>query len=58
MVIRLKPGVQPQQAVAELSALLTEFVRQFKLETKITSRLLTGSDQAHFIGEEKTNTVA
>jgi predicted permease len=35
-VIRLKPGVRPEQAIAELNALQAELVRQFKLETKTT----------------------
>jgi predicted permease len=34
-VIRLKPGVGPDQATAELNALLADFVRQYKLETTI-----------------------
>ncbi|HXB70315.1 MAG TPA: ABC transporter permease [Candidatus Acidoferrales bacterium] len=35
-VIRLKPGVPVAQAIAELNALLADFVRQFNLETKTT----------------------
>jgi predicted permease len=35
-VIRLKLGVRPERAIAELNALLAEFVQQFKLETKTT----------------------
>lgn len=35
-VLRLKPGVQPQQAIAEMNALLAEFAREFKLESKTT----------------------
>jgi putative ABC transport system permease protein len=35
-VIRLKPGVPVAQAIAELNGLLSDFVREFKLETKTT----------------------
>jgi putative ABC transport system permease protein len=34
-VIRLKPGVRPEPATAELNALLADFVRQFQIETRI-----------------------
>jgi putative ABC transport system permease protein len=34
-VIRLKPGVGQQQATAELNGLLADFVRQYKLQTRI-----------------------
>jgi predicted permease len=34
-VIRLKPGVSPTQAAAELNSLLVDFVRQYGLITKI-----------------------
>jgi putative ABC transport system permease protein len=34
-VIRLKPGIGPDRATAELNALLADFVRQYKLETTI-----------------------
>ena len=33
-IVRLKPGVQPQQAVAEMNALIAELVRQFHIESK------------------------
>ncbi|HEX3746994.1 MAG TPA: ABC transporter permease [Bryobacteraceae bacterium] len=35
-VIRLKPNVSPQHAIAELNALLADFVREYHLPTKIT----------------------
>jgi predicted permease len=35
-VIRLKPGVPVSQAIAEMNALLADFVRQFNLETRTT----------------------
>ena len=35
-VIRLKPGVQAGQAIGELNALMADFARQYKLETKTT----------------------
>jgi putative ABC transport system permease protein len=34
-VIRLKPGISPAHANAELNALLADFVRQFRFTTKI-----------------------
>jgi len=33
-VVRLKPGVQPQTAIAEMNALIADLVRQFKIESK------------------------
>lgn len=34
-VIRLKQGVRPEQATAELNALLADFVRQYKLQYRV-----------------------
>lgn len=33
-IMRLKPGVQPQQAVAEMNALIADLVRQYRIESK------------------------
>jgi len=33
-IMRLNPGVQPQQAVAEMNALIADLVRQFHIESK------------------------
>ena len=33
-IMRLRPGVQPQQAIAEMNALIADFVRQFHVESK------------------------
>jgi predicted permease len=33
-VMRLKPGVQPQQAVAEMNALIADLVRRYHIESK------------------------
>lgn len=33
-ILRLKPGVQPQQAVTEMNALIADLVRQFHIESK------------------------
>ena len=35
-VVRLKPGVAPAHAIAELNSLLADFVRQYRLTTKTT----------------------
>ena len=33
-IMRLKPGVQPKQAIDEMNALIADLVRQFKIESK------------------------
>ena len=33
-IMRLRPGVQPQQAVAEMNALIADLVRQYHIESK------------------------
>jgi predicted permease len=33
-VVRLRPGIQPQAAIAEMNALIADLVRQFKIESK------------------------
>ncbi|HEY2859068.1 MAG TPA: ABC transporter permease [Terracidiphilus sp.] len=33
-IVRLRPGVQPQAAIAEMNALIADLVRQFKIESK------------------------
>ncbi len=49
-LIRLKGGVSPSQATAELNALLDGFVRQYNLETKVAlvplARQVTGASRS------------
>lgn len=39
-IVRLKPGVSPERAAAELNALIADFVRQYRIETHIELRSL------------------
>ena len=53
-VVRLKPGVEPQQATAELNGLVAEYARHYRLETKtilipFQQRVTRGARSALFL---------